>query len=514
MYENQLECLEDCAFQNLPDLVKSPSQSKMENNVQTSQPEGEHVPMLSKVETKTLPNQRITFFLLFAAFVITLGSFQFGYNIGVTNSPQEAISGGKGNSSACDVTDFFKPCVYMDSTLYSVFVSIFVLGALIGGIFAGPVADAIGRRTTLFFSNVFFVVGSIMLAIFSNFYVFVTARLLIGVGVGVVSVVAPLYLAEISPPNYRGSIGAMHQFMIVGAILVVNILGIPLSDRPHWRFLLGFPAVIATLQLVLLPFCPMSPRWLMSKGWTESARLSLQRLRGAEDVEAELESLTSKEEKKPFWKSLIAVFRVGLIRPIFVGLILHVGQQFSGINAIMFYSTNIFKSAGIDSATIATMAVGIVNIIFSAISVYLVEKLGRKWLLLGSQVVSGISFTVLAISYILKANKIAESAMSIIAVICVLLYIAGFAIGLGPVPWIMLSELYPDDVRGICQGGITAVNWLCTFIIALSFPSIAELLKEYTFVPFAAFIFLSVVLTFFFVPETKGKTMEELTGGI
>lgn len=467
--------------------------------------------------------QKVTLYLLFAAFVICLGSFQFGYNVGVTNAPQEAISGFSPglnitqNVTLCDDLGdgmFFKPCVWMDKFMYSVFVSVFVLGALIGGIFAGPVSDMLGRRTTLFFANVFFIIGSLMLALLSNFYVFVSARFLVGVGVGFISVVCPLYLAEISPQQYRGAIGAMHQFSIVGALLVVAILGIFLSNRPHWRFLLGLPAVIAALQMILLPFCPMSPRWLMSKGWTDSARVALKKYRQEDDVEEELDSCKSKEEKKGFIRTFLSVFRVGLIKPIFVGLVLHISQQFSGINAIMFYSTNIFKDAGIESATIATMIVGIVNFIASAISVVLIEKLGRRWLFIGSEVIAAISFTGLAVAYILAANNIAKQAMSIISVICIITYVGGFSIGMGPIPWNMLSELYPNDVRGLCQGAITAVNWLCTFIIALSFPSLSDLLKEYTFVPFAIFIWVAIVFAFFFVPETKGKSMEELTGGL
>lgn len=467
----------------------------------------------SEVYTKQKPQVKTTFILIFSCLVISLGSFQFGYNLGVINSPEAAIRGNYPNAD-CSKNSFFQECVKMDELQYSIFVSILVLGALGGGIISGPIADLIGRRTTLFLCNIFFIVGSSLLTIFSNFYVFVVARFITGLGVGFTSVIVPLYIAEISPDEYRGSLGTIHQFMIVGAILVTSILGIPLSNYPGWRILFSIPIAVSIVQMCLLPFCPMSPKWLINKGWLQSAEYSLKRLRGVDNVVGELDASKPSEDAQPKSGGIFKVFRRQLIKPILIGVLLHVTQQFSGINAVIFYSTNIFKDAGIKQSAIATVIVGVINILATALSIYLVERLGRKKLLLASEIISAISFCILATSYILKYYKIGQQFMSYISVISVLTYVAGFAIGLGPVPWVMLSELYPDDVRGICQGAITSVNWICTFIIAVSFPSLAKLLSQFTFLPFAIFLVVSIVLTYFFVPETKGKTMQELTGNL
>lgn len=460
-----------------------------------------------EVYTKRKPLTKITYTLIFTVFVISLGSFQFGYNIGVINSPQAAISG-KGLN--CTTDGFFKPCVPMSDPQYGVFVSITFIGALIGGLSSGSISDFIGRRTTLFISNIFFIIGSLLISLFSNFYVFITGRLIIGFGIGFTSVVVPLYIAEISPDDMRGSFGTVHQFMIVGAILLTSILGIFLSNNPGWRILFAIPVVISILQMVLLPFCPMSPKWLVSKGWTESANTALYRLRGTEESHGELES-PSNEDDKPKGFAIFKIFRRTLIKPLFVGVLLHVTQQFSGINVVIFYSTGIFKDSGVDNPALATVIVGVVNIGFTALSIYLVEKLGRKKLLLSSIIISAISFCVLATSYILKEYNIGKKYMSLLSVIAILVYIAGFAIGLGPIPWIMLSELYPSDVRGICQGLITGVNWICTFTIGIAFPPLRDLLKAFTFLPFAIFLIISIFFAYFFVPETKGKSIEELT---
>eukprot|EP01080_Neovahlkampfia_damariscottae_P001664 gene1664-434_t len=460
--------------------------------------------------------------LLFTGFVIILGSFQYGFAIGVLNTPKEAISGIKpftnenqtylnhttecGNNPIFNISNTFQPCVHMEPIQWNIFVSSFIVTALIGSLLAGVLSDFIGRRTVMFISNGFFIVGAAVMCFFSNFYFLTIGRMIHGFGVGLISTVAPVYLSEISPSNLRGAMTTLHQLSITIAILVAQTLGIFLSFRPGWRYLLSVPIPIGIIQSILLVFCPMSPKWLVKIGWQKRAEETLKRLRKSANVSYELNQFQNFLNNQPKGNLFNSLFRRELIKPIFVGITLHVTQQLSGVNAVIFYSTSIFQNAGVQNASIATAIIGLINVIATIFSVFLIEKLGRKILLLVSEIWAFFFYIILSISFILTYYQIAVQVMNVVTVISVVMFIIGFAIGLGPIPWVMTSELFPDDVRGFISSCLLALNWSIVFLVGLTFDSMDSLIKPFTFIPFTIVIGVSIVISIFFVSETKGTS--------
>ena len=392
---------------------------------------------------------------------------------------------------------------------WNILVSSFVLTALFGSLVGGTIADIIGRRNTVFFSNVFFMVGTLLKIIFSNYYVFVLGRVIHGFGVGLISVVIPIYLSEISPPKWRGIITTLHTLSITFAIVVCQSLGIVLSFRPGWRILLSISLFVSIAQLFCLPYCPRSPKWLFKKGKFQETELSLINLRGTKDVKKELEELEEsfkqKEGGKGFWKTL-CTFK--MIKTLMIGMGLHITQQLAGINAVFFYSTPIFQSTGIQNAALMTAVVGLVNFLSTVASLFVIERLGRKILLLASEIFSFICFTVLTVSFILAYYKIAPEVMNVFTAISIILYVIGFAFGLGSIPWTMTGELFPSEVRGVLSSVCAAVNWTGTFLVGVSFDSLNQLIQPFTFLPFTVSLAISIILGIIFVPETKGRKID------
>jgi MFS family permease len=245
--------------------------------------------------------QKLTLLLLLSVTIVTFGSFQYGYNLSATNTPQESI-GNRGNPEACESRSFYKPCIPMTSEQYTLFASIFLVGAFSSSLFAGFTSESLGRKATLMIANLFIVVGSMLLTILSNFYFLLLGRFLIGIGVGFASVVVPAYLSEISPNAYRGCIGFMHQLVLVMAIATANLVAIPFSYRPGWRVIMALPGCVAIVQMCFLPFLYETPRWLVTKGWKNLGKESLSRYRGTEDVEEEFSVLAKPKEESHFSK--------------------------------------------------------------------------------------------------------------------------------------------------------------------------------------------------------------------
>lgn len=370
----------------------------------------------------------------------------------------------------------------------------------------------IGRKVSLMITNIFFISGALLISLFSDPFFLYAGRFINGLGVGLSSVIIPAYLSEISPSYLRGAFGGVHQLMLIIGISSSSVLAIFLSFRPGWRFLFLVPPVLFSIfQLIVLPFCPESPRWMASKGWMNSATETLTQLRGT-DCEEESQSLVSSK-KEPFSikETFKKIFRRQMIKPILIALCLHVSQQFSGVNVVIFYSTKVFKESGVSNPALASGITGIDFLISTIIALFLVEKLGRKKLFIMSLITCALSYTGVVICNILIVRNIAKGIMSYLAIVFVLIYIAGYSIGLGPIPWIMLSEIFPTSVKGIFYGLITAVNWSCKLFITFTFPISNSYIKEYSFLPYAIYLYFATVVSIFLIPETKGKTIEELS---
>ncbi|KAL0481034.1 MFS transporter solute carrier family 2 (facilitated glucose transporter) [Acrasis kona] len=407
-----------------------------------------------------------------------------------------------------------------DSEWYA-FVAMFTLGGLFGGLLGGAISDLLGRRNTLFFNNLFFIASYVLMSLFSDFEVLTTGRFLVGLGAGVTTSVVNMYLSEVSPVKLRGAIGVLPQLGIVIGILVSQLLAIPLArgGRPwQWRLLLGWIIVLPILQMILLPFCPESPKFLLvNKRSSERALAAFQKLRRSKNVQQEFEDVKRQElesrEQPSVFVRIKALFRRELLKPLLVAIILQMVQQLSGVNIVFSYSKDVFKSVGLSDyeADLSTVMVGLTNVICTIVVVPLMDRMGRRTLLLIGEVGCFLFFSTLSLCQIL-GDRVNTVATGVISVICVVGFVISFAISLGPIPWLIISEIFPSDVRPFAVSIASTINWLCNFAVLMIFPLLQKAINEFVFLPFACIILASIIFTLLFVMETKGKSVEEIVG--
>jgi len=475
----------------------------------------------STVDNKELEG-RMTFPLLFAVIAATIGgSFQFGYHIGCVNAPGGLI------------TEWYKTShQHMFNTTmtkeqaefaWSISVGIFAVGGMFGGLLSGWFADKMGRKGALLFNNLFaFLAAALMsLAKFVNVYYMVTVgRLVIGFSCGLASGLVPMYLTEISPINLRGTLGSLHQLLVTISILVSQVFGLPylLGNEQYWPLIFAFTVVPALFQLLALPFCPESPKFnLIVKGKTDQAEKDLKKLRNKENVAVELDTIKDEATaaQSQDKSTLLSMFKTPLLWPMIIAIMMMLSQQFSGINVAMFYSTRLFQDAGLkgNEPFYATIAMGLFNVGMTIVSVYLVEhpKFGRRLLHLIGLTGMMIASILIVVAMTIKGdgdnqNQVASYA----SILFVLLFVIAFATGPGSIPWFFVSEIFPSSARGAASSVACMSNWLANFIVGVSFLPLNNLLGKYTFLVFAGFLAFFIAFTFKYVPETKGKTVEEI----
>ncbi|XP_055333598.1 solute carrier family 2, facilitated glucose transporter member 1-like [Paramacrobiotus metropolitanus] len=477
--------------------------------------------------------------LVFAVLSAALSSFLFGYNVGVINAPQVVVAQwirsircsrlDHGNATQEDEWCRAYPdnATFADltkhnselSTIWSLVSSIFCLGALIGALAANFFVARFGRKGTMLLNNVTALVGSVCMLVpyyVGSYELLIVGRFIIGMNAGFNSGVPPMYLTEIAPSDLRGALGTVHQLVIVVGVFISNILGLPqlLGDAYRWPYLLAFSVVPAALQVVTLFFCPESPRHLyLNRHEPDQAKKALEFFQGSADVAYELEQMEEEHlaSKDMPTVTIPELFRDRFLRKIIIICIMvMLSQQFSGINAVMFYSTSIFSSCGMHGiyALYATIGMGAIFVVATGVSMVVVEKAGRKILLLiglGGMLV----MTILLVVFMRLMDSGYEWA-SYLAVISVMLYIILFAIGPGPIPWFIASELFTQGPRAPAMSVVAGVNWSSALFITLTFPMIVNVAKEYTFLIFTGFLVGFVVYTYLKVPETKGKRVDEI----
>ncbi|XP_066601635.1 solute carrier family 2, facilitated glucose transporter member 1-like [Prorops nasuta] len=456
--------------------------------------------------------------LAFAIAAAALGSsFQHGYNTGVVNAPQELIESWiseiKENRTGV-------PTSQSEVTMiWSVAVSIFCVGGMIGGSMVGWVADKFGRKGGLLLNNILVLLtvifeGSAKAA--RSYEMIIIGRFLIGINSGLNAGLAPMYLAEISPVHLRGAVGTVYQLVITISILIAQILGLEqiLGTSDQWPLLLCLTVVPAIFQLATLPLCPESPKFLLlSRGKDMDAQRALSWLRGTVDVHDEMEEMrTEYESVKLVPKvTLKELFMNPALRiPLTIAIMIMFAQQLSGINAVMFFSTRIFTMAQLDksAAQSATMGVGAMNVLMTIVSLVLVEKAGRKTLLLIGFSGMFVDTALLAICLAFAETSRAAAYFSIVLVI---MFVVLFATGPGSIPWFLVSELFNQSARPAATSVAIAVNWTANFIVSIGFLPLQEAMNAYVFIIFAV---LQGFFTFFIykkVPETKNKTSEEIS---
>src|SRR6204780_4974876 len=438
-------------------------------------------------------------FYLIAA-VAALGGLLFGYDTGV-------ISG---------ALLFVRQVMHLSATLQGVVVAIALAGAAIGAAASGYISDRVGRRPVILSAGLLFIAGAIISAVASDVSVLLVGRFLVGVGIGVASMLTPLYLAEISPANDRGAIVSLNQLCITGGILVSYLVGFALAgvgDGWRWMLALGaLPGVILSAGMLVLP---ESPRWLAGHGRIGNAEEVLRQLRGAADVSDELNSLridVLRADRRPSGVSQLLAPR--LRRPLVIGIGLAMFQQITGINTVIYFAPTIFQSAGLSSAAtsiLATAGVGAVNVIMTIISIRLIDTLGRWQLLFWS--LGGMAATLFVLAGAFFVGTSGQLAW--IAVVSVATFVGFFAIGLGPVFWLLIAEIFPLDMRGRAMSLATVANWVFNLAVSVTFLNLVGAVGSsgaflvYGVLSVAALVFIAMM-----VPETKGRSLEQIEASL
>ncbi|KAL7145437.1 hypothetical protein ABFS83_07G084200 [Erythranthe nasuta] len=455
--------------------------------------------------------KRITYFsnsyVLGLTVVAGIGGLLFGYDTGV-------ISG-----ALLYIRDEFEE-VDQSSFLQETIVSMALVGAIIGAALGGWINDSFGRKKATLSADVVFVLGSIVMAAAPSPYILIFGRLLVGLGVGVASVTAPVYIAEASPSEIRGGLVSTNVLMITGGQFVSYLVNLAFTEVPGtWRWMLGVSGVPAIVQFVLMIFLPESPRWLYMKNRKSEAIVVLSKIYEPCRLEEEIDQLATALEEEAQRKIRISFWDVFTSKELrlafFAGAGIQAFQQFTGINTVMYYSPTIVQMAGFNSnrlALLLSLIVAFMNALGTILGIYLIDNFGRKKLALSSLFGVTISLIVLAVAFMLDPSNSTNGLLyGWIAVIGLGLYISFFAPGMGPVPWTVNSEIYPEAYRGVCGGMSATVNWISNLIVAQSFLSLAGAVGTGpTFLILAAVAVLAFIFVAVFVPETKGLSFEQV----
>ncbi|TAF43454.1 MAG: MFS transporter [Sphingobacteriales bacterium] len=431
-------------------------------------------------------------YILGISFISALGGYLFGFDFAV-------ITG---------ALPFLRTVFGLSAWWEGFLTGSLALGCIVGTLIAGNIADRLGRRPGLMFAAIIFAFSSLGMAFADTLSVFVAFRFMAGIGVGMASMLSPLYIAEISPATVRGRNVAINQLTIVIGILVTNIINYNLADNgpDAWRWMFGLGAIPAILFLVGLIWLPESPRYLVKAGKLEKAQSVLNKIGNvtfANNTLADIKtSFTGNTQKQ----SYAAVFAKNVRPAVIIGITLAVFQQLCGINVVFNYTSTIFAALGasLNEQLFETVAIGIVNLIFALVAMWQVDKLGRKPLMLFG---SG----ALAVLYIVLALLLKNQAATIYVSVVVLAAISVYSMSLAPVTWVLISEIFPNKIRGLASSVAVVSLWAAYFILVFTFPILAEQIGTYgPFWLYAAICILGYLFIKIKVKETKGKTLEEL----
>ena len=450
--------------------------------------------------------RRLTPWMIGVGIVTFLAGLLFGYDQGV-------ISG---------ALPLLKEDLDLSTFESEVITSWVTLGALFGALVAGGTADRIGRRWTAVAAGVLFAVGALVEAVSPGAGLLTVGRVITGLGVGFASVVAPLYAAEMSPKRLRGRFVSAYQLAITVGIFLAYLADDALTSSDRWRLMFGLAVIPGVALVIGFLVMPESARWLLKMGRRDAARESLVKVDGPEVADTELATLETDiaaeaAEGEASWGE---VFSPTLRRALWVGVGLAILQQVTGINAIIYYANEIFAEAGFTTAeqqAKATLyAVGAVNVLATLIAVAWVDRFGRRPLLLTGLVGMTVSLAAVGASFAALESQPEDGATSttvvgIVTVLALVVFIASFAFSMGPIVWTLISEIYPNRVRGRAISVATAVNWLAAFLVAQFFLSIVDAIGESTtFFLFSALCVVSFAFVWRLVPETEGRSLEEI----
>lgn len=425
-----------------------------------------------------------------------LGGLLFGYDTAV-------ISGAIG---------FLETKFSLDVNQKGFAVSSAIFGCILGVAVSGNLADKVGRKNSLLLTALLFLISAIASAIAYSYIFFVVARIIGGIGVGAASMLSPLYISEISPANKRGTLVTLYQLAIVLGINIVFFFNYKVAQYSTeawnvdfgWRYMVGSEVVPAILFFIALLIVPESPRWLLKKGREEEALNVLTKVNTEEQAKKVLQDidLALKKEKGTFKE----LFEPGLRMAMLIGIILALFSQITGINSIMYYAPEILKSAGfgVDSALMQTVIIGVVNTIFTFVAIKYIDDLGRRTLLLWGA--SGMALCLFGIGLLYQLAFTDGPWLLIL----ILGFVGCFAMSLGPIPWVIISEIFPTKMRGTAMSLAIVVLWVGVVIISQFTPVLLKMGESITFWIFMINAILFLIFTVRFIPETKGKTLEEI----
>ncbi|KAI8887815.1 general substrate transporter [Backusella circina FSU 941] len=480
-------------------------------------------------------------YMVYCVIISSLGSFSNGWVIGSANVPGEVTHACK-NGLAHIATESYPDCLPMNSALWGFAVSSFCVGGLIGGLFGGILQTKYGRRKTIIYNNMFWILGGLLISISVSPTMFILGRVLCGLGCGLGSLVTPTYIGEISTVRGRGTMGTCNQFGIVIGILLASVVGLPLATVPLWRINYAIVIIPAITQFILMFTCVESPRYLVSVNRIDEAKNALIRLRPNSNIDNEFYSMVEgqfgsaaaraicfqktnennndkeqNESSSSFGNdtdankncihesmNMIEIFTDPLIRRIALTVLtLHIIQQLIGMNAVMYYSTTIFNmSFSSEMSMYMAIVTTAVNFGATILSLILIDRMGRRVLLLIAEGGACLFSILLIIGYVYNIGAL--------LVVSVFGYVISFAIGVGPIPWMMTTELTPVYASSSVGAVATAMNWAMNFLIGQTFPIVFQYMQGYSFAIFAAVAASAVVFTYFMVPETKGRSVEEV----
>ncbi|CAN0914328.1 Sugar transporter ERD6-like 5, partial [Linum grandiflorum] len=435
--------------------------------------------------------------LILSTMVAVSGSYVFGTAIGYSSPTQLGIM----DDLSLSVSE------------YSLFGSILTIGAMIGAVMSGRIADSIGRRGLMAFSEAFCILGWLAIAFAKVTWWLDAGRLLVGYGMGLLSYVVPVFIAEITPKNLRGGFTTVHQLMICLGVSFTYLIGSFVS----WRTLALIGTVPCIIQLLGLFFIPESPRWLAKVGRGKECEAALQKLRGkGSDITneaAEIRDYTETVERLTEGTSMFELFQWKYAHSLLVGVGLMVLQQFGGVNAIAFYAGSIFVSAGF-SGSIGTIGMVVVQIPMQVVGVVLMDISGRRPLLMVSAAGTCFGCFLVALSFLLQGLQIWQHISPFFALFGVLIFTGSFSLGMGGIPWVIMSEVFPINMKGTAGSLVTLVSWLGSWIVSYAFNFMMDWSSPGTFLIFSFIGGVTVVFVMKLVPETKGRTLEEIQASL
>lgn len=423
-----------------------------------------------------------------------LGGLLFGYDTGVVSGALLYLKNEFGGLS---------------SFQQELVTSLLLVGCMVGAFAGGRVADRIGRRPTLAGTALVFVAGVLLAAFAPTYPLLLLARFVIGLAVGTSSMVVPLYIGEMAPARARGALVSLNQLAITVGILAAYLVDYGLSGSGNWRLMFGLAAIPAGILFLGMLVQKESPHWLITRGRDEDARRILGRLRGPDDdIDGEMDQVRRLSGRESGFRELFTP----RIRPaLLLGVLLAVFQQITGVNTVIYYAPTLLQGAGLgnSAAILAEVCVGGVNVLLTVVAVWLMDRVGRRPLLLIGT--TGMLIGLLTVAAAFLGGDHLTGSAAVVAIVGLMFFQGSFAIGLGPVFWLLIAEIYPLKVRGTAMGIATIANWGADFVVTISFLTLLDAISGVgTFLLFAALTLVALVYFKVKVPETKGRSLQEI----